>query len=150
MAALAVRIATAEDVPALAILRAEGHASEPEFERRMAGWLADEGARRTTWLATLDGAPAGMASLLEYRRMPRPRVPPSRWGYVSNMYVSPHLRDRGIGAALLHAVVATADDRGYVRLVLSPSERSISLYRRAGFVDAGPDAGADRLLVRPA
>ena len=53
----------------------------------MAGWLAAEGERRTTWLAVLDEAPVGMASLFEYRRMPRPGLPDSRWGYVSNMFV---------------------------------------------------------------
>jgi GNAT superfamily N-acetyltransferase len=150
MAAIAVRIAAPEDVAALAVLRAEGQATSPEFADRMAAWLAAEGERRTTWLATLDSSPAGMASLLEYRRMPRPDAASSCWGYVSNMYVSASLRGRGIGTALLQTVVATADDRGYVRLVLSPSERSVPLYRRAGFVDAGPRAGADRLLVRPA
>jgi hypothetical protein len=53
----------------------------------MTAWLADEGERRTTWLAELDAAPVGMASMLECRRMPWPGRPDSRWGYVSNMFV---------------------------------------------------------------
>jgi GNAT superfamily N-acetyltransferase len=146
-----VRVAGPDDVGALAALRAEWIArDDPDFERRMAAWLAAEGDRRTTWLATLGEAPAGMASLFEYRRMPRPRQPDSRWGYVSNMFVREDCRNRGVGAALMAAIVDAADQRRYARLVLSPSAEALPLYRRAGFIVPDESAGADRLLVRPA
>ena len=95
-----VRVAGADDTAAIAMLRAlwsAGASPDAEFERRMAGWLATEGERRTTWLATLDELPVGMASMLEYRRMPHPGRADSRWGYVSNMFVLEDLRNRGIG-----------------------------------------------------
>jgi GNAT superfamily N-acetyltransferase len=150
-----VRVADAADradVGAVARLRSlwtAGGADEPGFEARMAGWLAAEGERRTTWLATLEGSPVGMASLLEYRRMPRPGRPDSRWGYLGNMFVREDARDRGVGSALLTAIIAVADARGYARLVLSPSERAVAFYRRAGFIVPDDRAGGDRLLVRP-
>jgi GNAT superfamily N-acetyltransferase len=143
-----VRVAGAGDVGAVAALRASWLGDDPELERRMAGWLAAEGDRRTTWLATLRDSPVGMASLFEYRRMPRPGRPDSRWGYVSNMFVREELRDRGIGSALLDAVIAAAEERGYARLVLSPSAEALPFYRRAGFVVPGEAVGDDRLLVR--
>jgi GNAT superfamily N-acetyltransferase len=115
----------------------------------MAAWLSAEGERRTTWLAEIDAAPVGLASLFEYRRMPRPGQPDRRWGYVGNMFVREELRNRGVGTALLHAVVAAGDERSYVRLVLSPAERAVAFYRRAGFVVPDEAAGGDRLLVRP-
>ena len=90
-----------------------------------------------------------MASVFEYRRMPRAGRPDSRWGYISNMYVRPDCRNRGIGWALLTTLIGTADERGYARLVLSPSARALPFYRRAGFVVADDAAGDDRLLVRP-
>jgi GNAT superfamily N-acetyltransferase len=147
---LHVRVAGAGDTGAIASLRSLWSSGEdPEFERRMADWLAAEGDRRTIWLATLAHSPVGMASVLEYRRMPRPGRPDSRWGYVSNMFVREELRNRGIGSALLAAIIAAADERRYARLVLSPSARALPFYRRAGFVVPDETVGDDRLLVRP-
>jgi GNAT superfamily N-acetyltransferase len=147
---LHVRVAGAGDTGAIASLRSLWSSGEdPEFERRMADWLAAEGDRRTIWLATHAHSPVGMASVLEYRRMPRPGRPDSRWGYVSNMFVREELRNRGIGSALLAAIIAAADERRYARLVLSPSARALPFYRRAGFVVPDETVGDDRLLVRP-
>ncbi len=147
---LEVRIAGNHDIAALARLRAEwtGVESDTEFEQGLARWLADEGERRTTWLARLNGRPAGMASLFEYRRMPRPGRTDSRWGYLGNMFVRERLRDRGIGSTLLATLVAAAEERGYARLVLSPSERAVAFYQRAGFVVPDKSAGNHQLLVR--
>ena len=129
MADVVVRVAQASDSRTLAWLRSLwSDGSDPGFAERMAAWIAAEGERRTTWLATAAGEPAGMASMFEYRRMPRPGRPDARWGYVSNMFVPAELRDRGIGSALLAAVIAAADHRGYVRLVLSPSARALPFY----------------------
>jgi len=153
MADVLVRMAATGDAPAIAWLRArflDAPATGEAFTREVAEWLEDEGERRTTWLAERDGAVLGMASLFEYRRMPKPGLPGSRWGYVSNMFVREEARDAGVGAALLDAVIAAADERGYARLVLSPAERAIPFYERAGFVVPTQAAGSDRLLVRPA
>ena len=148
---MVVRVAGEGDTGALASLRSlwtGGAEAEPEFERRMAAWRAADGDRRTSWLAVLGESPVGMASLFEYRRMPRPGLPDSRWGYVGNMFVREDLRNRGIGAALLTAIVTAAEERRYVRLVVSPSPRALPFYLRAGFVVPDEGAGDDRLLVR--
>jgi GNAT superfamily N-acetyltransferase len=122
--------------------------SDPEFEQRLAEWLAAEEDRRTTWLAWLGSQAVGMASLFEYRRMPRPGRSDSRWGYLSNMFVCEESRNQGIGSALLAAIIAAADKRDYARLVLSPSEAAVAFYKRAGFAVPDGAAGGDRLLVR--
>jgi GNAT superfamily N-acetyltransferase len=148
-----VRMADATDTRAIASLRSLGSAGfaeeRPDFETRMGAWLVGEGDRRTTWLATLGDSPVGMASLFEYRRMPRPGVLDSRWGYVGNLFVREHVRNRGIGSALLTSIATAADERGYARLVLSPSARALPFFRRAGFIVPDETAGGDRLLVRP-
>jgi GNAT superfamily N-acetyltransferase len=145
-----VCVADGRDACALASLRAAWTGAEDAaLERRIAAWLADEGDRRTTWLATLAGEPAGMASLFEYRRMPRADGPDSRWGYVGNVFVRDDLRNRGIGSAILAAIIAAAEERRYARLVTSPSPEALPFYGRAGFVVPDERAGDDRLLVRP-
>jgi GNAT superfamily N-acetyltransferase len=152
MTDVVVRVAGGGDEVAVATLRSLWHGdagADPAFVQRLAEWMAAEGERRTTWLAELEGAPVGMAWLLEYRRMPWPGKPDSRWGYVSNMFVREDLRNRGIGSALLAAVVAAAEARDYARLVVSPSEEALTFYARGGFVAADGEGAADLLLVRP-
>lgn len=142
-------LARPEEIEAIGQLRGlwVGEPVDAEFQRRLAEWSAAEGDRRTTWLARAAGVPIGMASLFEYRRMPRPGRLDSRWGYLGNMFVAESFRKRGVGSALLETVIRTAVERGYARLVLSPSPRAIPFYQRAGFrvPDGAPDV--DRLLV---
>lgn len=150
---LVVRVADARDTRAIALLRslwsADDAEQDPDFETRMGAWLVGEGDRRTTWLAALGDSPVGMASLFEYRRMPRPGVSDSRWGYIGNLFVRENVRNRGIGSALLTRIATAADERGYARLVLSPSARTLAFFTRAGFSVPDETAGGHRLLVRP-
>jgi GNAT superfamily N-acetyltransferase len=144
-----VRVAGSDDIAAIALLRSlwTGVDDDPEFAQRMSHWLASEGDRRTTWLAWLGARPIGMASLFEYRRMPRPGSSDSRWGYLSNMFVTEDFRIRGVGSALLAAIIQTARDRAYARLVLSPSDQAVAFYQRVGFMVPDDSAAGDRLLV---
>jgi len=150
-----VRTATPDDVPVIAGLRrawteenAGQPVDDPSFEDVFAQWFAAEAHQRVTWLAEDTGRVRGMLNLLVFTRMPRPRAAaapahPGQWGYVANVYVARGHRGRGIGRVLLDAVIAHADAHGFARLVLSPSERSVPFYERAGF------APATSLLLRP-
>jgi len=142
MSAPVVRIAAAADAPALAALRrawtaewypGDGGAGDEGFEARFLDWYQREAARRVTWLAELSGEPAGMVNLTVFERMPQPGRDPGSWGYLGNAFVLPAHRDQGIGSRLLRALLDYTDARGYVRVVLNPSERSGPLYRRFGF-----------------
>jgi GNAT superfamily N-acetyltransferase len=146
---IGVRLTGPADIREIAALRAQwtGATADPHFESHVRAWLEAEGDRRLVWLATLGDEPAGLASMLEYHRMPRPDRLDSRWGYVGNMFVRENLRNRGIGSALLAAIIGEAAARGYARLVLSPTERAVPFYRRAGFVDADAAVGNDRMMV---
>lgn len=150
-AQVVLHVAGEEDVPAIAQLRSEwsdGHGDDASFDQRLADWFASEGDRRTIWLATVGTQPVGMVSLVEYRRMPRPGRPDSRWGYIGHMFVSEGHRNNGIGTRLLSELIAAAEDRSYARLVLAPSQRAVRFFQRAGFV-AADDACGELLLVRP-
>jgi len=74
-----------------------------------------------------------MMNLAIFERMPRPGRAPSRWGYLSNAFVLAAHRNQGIGGQLVAAVLSYVDQNGFARVVLSPSERSIPFYERAGF-----------------
>jgi ribosomal protein S18 acetylase RimI-like enzyme len=56
---------------------------------------------------------------------------------VTNFYVTPEQRDHGVGGALLDEVTRYARDHRLDTLVVWPSERSASLYRRCGFDGPG-------------
>jgi GNAT superfamily N-acetyltransferase len=65
--------------------------------------------------------------------MPQPGRDVGSWGYLANAFVLAAHRDGGIGTLLLRALLGYADEHGFVRVVLSPSPRSIPFYRRLGF-----------------
>ena len=145
--AVEVRVAGLSDEPVVARLRhawAEEQAGEPivddGFRETFAAWFEREHEQRVTWLAYVDGEPAGMLNMLVFTRMPKPGDAvtgrPGQWGYVANVYVREQHRDNGVGRRLMEACVALAEERGFARLVLSPTERSIPFYARSGFEPA--------------
>jgi GNAT superfamily N-acetyltransferase len=144
-----VRLAGRDDVAAIACLRTLWGAAElePGFEERLGEWLASEGDRRTVWLVGLSGEPTGMASVLEYRRVPWPGRPTDP-GDIGSMFVREEWRGRRIGEAILRAVIEAAESRDYARLVVRPSADAMPFYRRAGFGAADGTAG-EALFVRP-
>jgi GNAT superfamily N-acetyltransferase len=134
-----VRLAGPDDVALLAALRREyaeedqGPSPEPDFEARFAAWLDGAAQRRLFWLAEDGVRPIGMLNLSVFERMPRPDRPDSRWGYIGNVFVLAAHRDRSIGARLLDAALAYARSADFARVVLSPTDRAIPFYGRAGF-----------------
>ena len=143
-----IRRAEYADLAAIVQLRREwtreedGDIPAPDFEENLTAWFGREWSRRIMWLAEEGGRPVGMMNLAIYERMPWPGRALSRWGYLGNVLVLAAYRNRGIGSQLVSAALNYADRNGFVRVVLSPTERSIPLYERAGF---GP---ADALMLR--
>jgi GNAT superfamily N-acetyltransferase len=148
MTEILIRRAENADLPEIIGLRSDwtreqdGEVDDPGFDDRFATWFVRESSRRITWLAKADSRAVGMMNLTVFERMPRPGRPPSRWGYLGNAFVLAAYRNQGVGNKLIGALLEYADDNGFARVVLSPSERSIPFYVRVGF---GP---ADALLVR--
>jgi GNAT superfamily N-acetyltransferase len=148
MTAPVIRIAAAADAAALAALRrawtAEqyGPADDEGFEARFLDWFERESARRVCWLAEVSGAAVGMVNLVAFDRMPGPGWDARSWGYLSNAFVLAAYRSQGIGSLLVGALLGYADDHGYARVVLHPSERSVPFYGRLGF------SADDILLIR--
>lgn len=147
MTGAAVRRAGDADRPAVARLRREwtveqdGDRGDPGFEERFGAWWARESPRRITWLAEADHRLVGMMNLAVFERMPRPGRAPSCWGYLGNAFVLAPYRNQGIGRQLLDALLGYASEHSFARVVLSPADRAVPFYRRAGF------GGADVLMV---
>lgn len=129
---LALRPLLPADVPLLAqIFRAsiEELTSDDYSERQQQAWaaLADDeaafGARLAgamTLLGTIDGSPAGFASL----------VAPDR---LDMLYVHPAAARHGVGTMLLDALERLAQARGAARLTADVSDSAQDFFRRRGF-----------------
>lgn len=93
----------------------------------------------THWLALAgDGSPIGCARLLPDGRLGR-------------MAVLPAWRGRGVGRALLDAILHAARMRGERSLRLSAQTHAAGFYARAGFVADGPayeEAGIPHVAMR--
>lgn len=139
-----VRDATAADFSAIASLYAHWvRHGLGTFEEEPPG--ADELAARAAavtgvglpyLVAEIDRAPAGYAYAAPYR--PRTGY---RYTVEDTVYVAPHRQERGVGRALLDAVLARCEAAG-VRQVLASigdgaNEASVALHRACGFEMAG-------------
>jgi GNAT superfamily N-acetyltransferase len=142
------------DVPELARLRYEFRtaleaASEPEeaFVARCRRWMEERLAIPTGWRCWVTGdGPVlrGTVWLHLLEKLPNP-VGEAEWhAYVTNLFVQPSARGRGLGSALLEAALRECDGRGVDAVILWPTPRSRSLYERHGF------AVRDDLLERRA
>jgi len=142
---VALRDATLKDAAAIAAIYGEhvlhGTASfeltapdEGEMRRRMAAILADG----YPWIVAYDALEVvvGFAYAGPYR--PRPAY---RYTVEDSVYLAPHAQRRGVGSALLGALIERCGARGHRQMVAvigdAANAGSIALHARAGFADAG-------------
>ncbi len=105
------------------------------FLEYFSAWVVDHLSTHLPFLAEVDGRVAGMAWLMLATRVPSPTRIDRRTGDVQSVYVVPELRNSGVGAALLDAVLAEARDRGLEHVTVHSSDRAVPFYLRAGFQD---------------
>ena len=139
-----IREAHAADVDELARLRwqmtdEDGNVSEPldEFRPRFAEAFGRFSVSRswTVFVAEddADGRLIGCLWLKRIERVPRPNRDAVVMGYVTNVYVEPAARNRGLGSRLLAAARELAGRERLAQLFVWPSDDAVSLYRRAGY-----------------
>lgn len=143
-ASLSIRQAIPEDAPTLARLRWDDSTEDgppatlPDaafaagFAEFVRAALASD--QWVIWIAESDGRVVGHLYVQVVGMVLRPGRIARRWGYVAAVYVVPEARDKGIGARLLRRVIDWAEVEGLEFLLLWPTERSVPLYERAGFV----------------
>jgi GNAT superfamily N-acetyltransferase len=138
------RIATEQDVPALARLRWEFDREENEtaalvgYDRfvEICGTFLYQGLQQgewTYWVAEDEGEIVSHVFVSLFHPVPRPGRLQDSYGYMTNVYTRPAYRNQGIGTALMQEVLAWAKSRDLALLIVSPSERAIPFYLRAGF-----------------
>jgi GNAT superfamily N-acetyltransferase len=144
MTGFEIRLATTGDAPALARLRwrfqqedsTETLPGELAFRARCEHWLRTRlGEEWLAWVAQADtGEICGHLFLCRVQKVPHPRQHAEELGYVTNFYVTPEWRNRGLGRALLDALRRYGRENRLDTLIVWPGERSVPLYHRAGFL----------------
>lgn len=138
-----VRRARPADAPELARLRwafkqedNKGGSSAPARSMTQAEqWFRErlDGGQWPVWVAESGTEICGHVFLHLVERVPDPYGDDSPLGYVTNFYVLPRYRNHGCGTALLQALRQHARELDTDVLIVWPSERSVPVYRRAGF-----------------
>ncbi|NTU79278.1 MAG: GNAT family N-acetyltransferase [Chloroflexales bacterium] len=153
---LPIRPAVPDDAPQLATLRyrfrselAPPSESEAAFIARALPWLVEHLAHPSwrVWVAVApDGQIVGQVFLQLIAKVPNPVEEAEHLGYLTNLFVLPAYRSRGLGRRLLDTAIAACPPERVDRLILWPSPRSRTLYERAGFQT--PASILERLLER--
>jgi GNAT superfamily N-acetyltransferase len=88
------------------------------------GWIVEDGA----------GAPVGGLGMMAIDWPPHPWHPgQDRRGYVTNVFVEPELRGRGVARRLMEMATAEGRRRGIQLIVLHASPMGRPLYERMGW-----------------
>jgi GNAT superfamily N-acetyltransferase len=132
-----VRIATLDDVRAIALLRWETAAApaqpREQYARAFSAWAVDVAATHTAFAAVDEDALIGSAWLAVTPRTPDPGPRYRANGDLQTVFVVPERRDDGVGEALVRAVLAHAWRQGLDAVTVAANTRAASLYRRVGF-----------------
>ena len=144
--ALSYRVATVDDVDALAHLRwqmeTERHPELPATEADYAVYLAAarddihpeiERGAHIAFLAEAEGEVVACAILIWWTMLPTLTALHRKRGYVSSVYTDPAWRRRGIARRLMDDLIAQAREMGVQRLVLWASDMGRPLYLDQGF-----------------
>jgi GNAT superfamily N-acetyltransferase len=135
--------AVPEDIPELARLRYELYAEQEDgiaesaegYRERFAAFatqaLVSEDWR--AWVARVDDRLVGAMWLHTMHRVPVPGKRAGPIGYLTNVYVEPGHRNTGVGAQMLERVTTWCRQEGFSTVIVWPTERSRSFYRRGGF-----------------
>ncbi len=117
------------DVTALAELRGVGG---DEFET-YAAWVAAHAETHLPFVAEVDGAVVGAAWLLVAERVPGSGWPQRWFGDIQSVMVREEHRSRGVGAALMAAILAEARTRRLEHVTVHSGTRAVDFYLRNGF-----------------
>jgi ribosomal protein S18 acetylase RimI-like enzyme len=146
---------TADDWQRWRAIRREALAETPHaFSSTLAQW-SGAGDTETRWRERLENVPYNLLALIggEPAGMASGTAPDGDEVELISMWVAPHARGRGIGDALVEAVIAWGRRNRVRRValdVMRANEPAIRLYRRHGFYVIDEAPGEARCEVRVA
>jgi len=141
-----IRLASRADAALLAKLRFdlrasmhETHEDKDAFIERCTRWMSErlgQDGRWRCWLAEYEGVLLGSVWVQLIEKIPNPIAEPESYVYLTNFYVRPEHRSKGVGAKLLSTALSWSRENKAELVLLWPTERSKPLYARHGFVTA--------------
>ena len=109
------------------------------FMRRCTLWMSKAfGADSRAWHCWVidDGKQLlGHVCVQLFEKMPNPVNEPETHAYLTNFYVVPEMRGRGLGRKLLNKALSWCRAKGVDAVILWATAESKSLYRRSGLVE---------------
>ncbi len=146
MARIRIRLARADDSSALAHLRyrfrtetESATETKSRFLRRCIPWMRKRFHSRSypwrCWVLDDGKQLLGHVCVQLFEKVPNPiHDEPERHAYVTNFYLVPEIRNRGLGKKMLKEALSWCCARGTDAIILWATPDSKSLYRRCGFV----------------
>ncbi len=119
---------------------------EPRTLPQQRQWLTDRSGAHVVLVAEVDGAVAAFGALSQYKERAAYNTTVE-----NSIYVAAGMQGRGIGLALIEALVARAVDHGFhtvIARVGHESAASIALHAKAGFVEIGREREVGRKFGR--
>lgn len=136
------RVATTDDVETLVELRKQlvaacgAPAQDVDAELRDYFQKKLTGGSLVEWLAIENGQAVATAALVFYDFIPSDANKSGVRGYITNMYIAPEHRRKGVATALLGRLAEEAKVRGVKRLWLHAAEMGRPVYVKFGFREA--------------
>lgn len=97
------------------------------------GWVAAHAETHLPFVAEVDGSVVGTAWLHVAERLPRNESFDRRYGDVQSVMVREQYRNRGIGTALMTAILTEARARQLSHVTVHSGRRAVDFYVRNGF-----------------
>src|SRR5262249_13683180 len=149
MTRVQIRVAKFGDFRALAEMRYRFRAEigspterKLRFVRRCTSWMRKRlysgSSPWRCWVVDNGKKLLGNVCVQLFEIMPNTVNEPELHAYVTNFYVVPEERDRGVGKKLLNKAVSWCRAQGTDSVILWATPGSRSLYRRCGFIES-PD-----------
>ncbi len=146
MCRLRIRVATSGDWNALAEMRYRfrtevGSLTETKsrFVRRCTAWMKKVFSENSTgwrgWVIDDGKQLLGHICVQLFEKMPNPVNEPEVHAYLTNFYIVPEIRGRGLGRKLLNKALSWCRAKHVDAVILWATAESKSLYRRCGLVE---------------